>query len=89
VLEPAAFGVPVVIGPHWQMSRDAALLLERGGAVALPAAGRQPLHAQWLVWYHDPAARKKAGEAGKRLAREGRGAAERTTALVKKLIVGM
>src|SRR3989449_11475400 len=27
VLEPAAFGVPVVIGPHWQMSRDAA----RGG----------------------------------------------------------
>src|SRR2546427_12309505 len=73
VLEPAAFGVPVVMGPHWQMSRDAALLLERGGAVALPAAGRQPLHAQWLVWDHDPAAPEKAGGIGRRPAREGSG----------------
>src|SRR5439155_1497594 len=60
VLEPAVFGVPVVVGPHWQMSRDAALLIERGGAVALPADGRHPLHSQWLVWHHDPAARRKA-----------------------------
>ena len=88
VLEPAVFGVPVVVGPHWQMSRDAALLIERGGAVALPADGRHPLHSQWLVWHHDPAARRKAGAAGKRLVQEGRGAAERTTALVRKLVTG-
>ena len=88
VLEPAVFGVPVVVGPHWQMSRDAALLIERGGAVALPADGRHPLHSQWLVWHHDPAARRKAGAAGKRLVQEGRGAAERTTALVQKLVTG-
>ncbi len=88
VLEPAVFGVPVAVGPHWHMSRDAALLLDRGGAVALPADGRHPLHSQWLVWHHDPAARKKAADAGKRLVGEGRGAAERTTALVKKLVAG-
>jgi len=88
VLEPAVFGVPVAVGPHWHMSRDAALLLERGGAVALATDGRHALHSQWLVWHHDPATRKKAGDAGKRLVREGRGAAERTTELVKKLVSG-
>jgi 3-deoxy-D-manno-octulosonic-acid transferase len=88
VLEPAVFGVPVAVGPHWHMSRDAALLIERGGAVALAADGRHALHSQWLVWHHDPAARAKAGAAGKRLVKEGRGAAERTTALVKGLVQG-
>ena len=88
VLEPAVFGVPVTVGPHWHMSRDAALLLERGGAVALEADGQHPLHSQWLVWYHDPTARAKAGAAGKHLVKEGRGAAERTTRLVKDLVGG-
>src|SRR3989441_3751893 len=64
VLEPAVFGVPVIGGPHWHISRDAALLIERGGAVALPADGRQPLHAQWLGWDHDDGARGKAGKGG-------------------------
>jgi 3-deoxy-D-manno-octulosonic-acid transferase len=86
VLEPAVFGVPVAMGPHWQMSRDAHLLLERGGAVAVPADGRHPLHSQWLVWFHDPVARKKAGAVGQQVVREGRGAAERTTALVQQLV---
>src|SRR5437870_44148 len=86
VLEPAVFGVPVTIGPHWHMSRDAALLLERGGAVALEADGQRPLHSQWLVGYHYAAARTKAGAAGKQLVREGRGAAERTTELVRRLV---
>lgn len=86
VLEPAVFGVSVTVGPHWQMSRDAALLIERGGAVALGGDARHALHSQWLVWHHDAAARRKAGEAGKRLVAEGRGAADRTTALVEALV---
>ncbi|HXQ29798.1 MAG TPA: glycosyltransferase N-terminal domain-containing protein [Gemmatimonadales bacterium] len=86
VLEPAVLGVPVTVGPQWQMSRDAALLLERAAAVALPTEGRHPLHAQWLAWFHDPAGRKAAGAAGYRIVQEGRGAAARTTALVEQLV---
>jgi 3-deoxy-D-manno-octulosonic-acid transferase len=86
VLEPAVFGVPIAIGPHWQMSRDAGLLLERGGAVALPNDARHPLHSQWLVWHHDAEARRKAGAAAKAVVAEGRGASERTTALVRELV---
>ena len=86
VLEPAVFGVPITFGPHWRMSRDAALLLEKGGAVALPADARHPLHSQWLVWHHDPAARRTAGTAAKEMVAEGRGASERTTALVQGLV---
>jgi 3-deoxy-D-manno-octulosonic-acid transferase len=87
VLEPAVFGVPIAVGPHWQMSRDAGLLIERGAAAALPSDARHPLHSQWLVWHHDPAARRKAGAAGKQVVAEGRGASERTTALVRELVV--
>ena len=86
VLEPAVFGVPITVGPHWQMSRDAELLIERGAAAALPADARHPLHSQWLVWHHDPAARRKAGDAAKQVVAEGRGASERTTALVRELV---
>ena len=86
VLEPAVFGVPIAFGPHWQMSRDAALLLDQGGAIGVPSDGRHPLHSQWLVWHHDPTARKKAGKAAKQMVEDGRGASERTTALVRSLV---
>jgi 3-deoxy-D-manno-octulosonic-acid transferase len=86
VLEPAVFGVPVVIGPEWRNSRDAGLLLERGGAVALPSDGRRSLHAQWLVWHHDPIARRRAGAAARGVVLAGRGASERTTQLVRELV---
>jgi len=79
--------VPIAFGPHWRMSRDAALLLEQGGAVALPGDARHPLHSQWLVWHHDPAARRKAGKAAKQVVADGRGASERTTALVQGLVL--
>ncbi len=80
------FGVPVTVGPHWHASRDAQLLIAGEGAVALPADGRQALHSQWLVWFHDPAARRKAGAVGRQMVQAGRGAAERTTALVERLV---
>jgi 3-deoxy-D-manno-octulosonic-acid transferase len=86
VLEPAVFGVPVVVGPGWRNSRDAALLLERGGAIALPEDGRRALHSQLLVWHHDTAARRRAGAAARGVVLAGRGASERTTTLVRELV---
>ncbi len=89
VLEPAAFGVPVTVGPAWSNSRDAALLLDRGGATALPRReGARALFAQWLVWVHDRGARGRAGAAASALVREGRGASARTAALVRELVEG-
>jgi 3-deoxy-D-manno-octulosonic-acid transferase len=85
-LEPAAFGVPVCVGPGWTMSRDAGLLLQRGAAVALPADGRRALVNQWLIWLREPAARVRAGAAAAAVVREGRGAAARTAALVRGLV---
>jgi len=87
VLEPAAFGAPIAFGPGHTNSRDALLLLERGAATALPArGGARALYAQWLVWHHDAAARRRAGAAAAAVVNEGRGAAERTAALVRELV---
>ena len=88
VLEPAVFGVPITFGPRWRMSRDAALLLERGGAVALPApsGARRLLAEQWRMWRSDVTASTRAGTAAAAVVREGRGAAARTAALVIALL---
>lgn len=88
VLEPAVFGVPIAFGPLWRMSRDAALLLERGGAVALPTASgaRRRLAEQWKMWRSDIGARTRAGTAAAGVVQDGRGAAARTAALVIALL---
>lgn len=88
VLEPAVFGLPVTFGPGWRMSRDAGLLLDRKAAVALPPApdGQAALLGQLLVWHHDPGTRASIGAAGRAVVEAGRGAADRTTALVQELV---
>jgi 3-deoxy-D-manno-octulosonic-acid transferase len=80
VLEPAAFGVPVLFGPRHTGSRDAGLLLAHGGGFVVRSAGefRSRLGA-------DPAA---AGAAAKEVVRQGLGAARRSVALVDRLIPG-
>jgi 3-deoxy-D-manno-octulosonic-acid transferase len=87
VLEPAAFGVPVCVGPHWEMSRDADVLLQREAAVVLPHDGRAALVAQWLRWRDDAATRARAGAAAASVVKEGQGATARTVALVQELVV--
>ena len=77
---------PDEVGPIARTVTDAALLLDHGGAVALPGDARHPLHSQWLVWHHDPAARRSAGKAAKHVVEDGRGASERTAALVWGLV---
>ena len=88
VLEPAVWGVPISVGPRWGSSRDAGLLIGRGAALPLPVAGRAALTRQWQLWRSDPTARDRAGRAGAALVKEGAGAADRTTALVRLLVEG-
>jgi 3-deoxy-D-manno-octulosonic-acid transferase len=84
VLEPAAFGAPVLFGPQHDKSRDAELLLDRGGAVMAddaPALQRAAHH-----WLTDASARRSAGDAARQLVHDGLGAAERSLALVLELM---
>jgi hypothetical protein len=39
------------------------------------------------VWYHNAALRRAAGEAAMAVVEEGRGASERTTGLVRELVL--
>ena len=86
VLEPAVFGVPICVGPRWEMSRDVAALIRRAAAIALPGNGRAVLGAQWLRWRDDATARARAGATAAAVVMEGQGATARTVALVRELV---
>lgn len=84
VLEPAAFGAPVIFGPRHTGSRDAGLLLERQAAHVVHTG---PEVAAILEhWLFDPAERRRAGEGARELVRAGTGAARRSLDLVTRLL---
>lgn len=84
VIEPAAFGAPVIFGPRHSASRDAALLLECGGAFS--ASSTDEIATRALALFADPAARRASGNRARALVENGLGAAERSAALVEKLL---
>lgn len=86
VLEPASFGVATLFGPRHQGSRDARLLLDADGAVALENVREAEVTLEsWAR--HDPDW-SLAGEAARRVVHAGLGAAERSWALVMELMGG-
>lgn len=84
VLEPAAFGAPVLFGPQHHNSRDAALLSQRGGGAAV--SNEADLARRIRAWIVDIAARREAGNYARALVRSGLGAAERSFELVNRLL---
>jgi 3-deoxy-D-manno-octulosonic-acid transferase len=87
VLEPAAWSIPVVFGPRWSNSRDAALLLEHGAAVALPARiAVETLEQQWRTWMADDSGRRAQGRQARSVVERGLGASERTAEMLIQLI---
>lgn len=84
VLEPAAFGTPVVFGPRHENSRDAALLAQRGGGAAVSTEA--DLARRLRAWTLDTRARREAGDYARALVRSGVGAAERSFELVDRLL---
>jgi 3-deoxy-D-manno-octulosonic-acid transferase len=84
-IEPAAYGLPVVVGPAWRGAADAASLVASGGAVPLPprdAAGA--LARTWLRWLTDEQERQRAGLAARGALHEG--AAVKTVCALLRLL---
>jgi len=85
VLEPAAFGAPVLFGPQHQKSRDAAILLEAGGAAfATDSVG---IERQLRSWLTNGTARGDAGARARNAVEKGTGAAERSLKIVERLML--
>lgn len=84
VLEPAAFGVPVVFGPRFAGSRDAGLLLDERAAAS--ARDRSSLATALTIPLAERDTRRAAGEAARRVVQSGLGAADRSTELVERLL---
>ncbi|HEY7635144.1 MAG TPA: glycosyltransferase N-terminal domain-containing protein [Gemmatimonadales bacterium] len=90
VLEPAAWGVPVVFGPRWQNSRDAGLLLQTGAAEALEELHRrkaaESLAQIWEGWLASDARRSIQGRRARQVVEGGLGGARRSAELLQELI---
>jgi 3-deoxy-D-manno-octulosonic-acid transferase len=84
VLEPAAFGAPVLFGPRYGNSADAGALLAAGGGAA--AQDERALAATLLRWLGDRPERDRAGQRAVRLVESGLGAAERSSDLILELL---
>lgn len=84
VIEPAAFGAPVIFGPRHQMSRDAGLLLRSGGAMSV--SDERTLVTTMSRWLKDDSKRREAGASARALVSEGVGAADRAYELVARLL---
>jgi len=84
VVEPAAFGVPVVFGPQHAKSREASLLLAARGAASVNDI--ESMVEALRIAFTEPDARSNAGRAARRVVEEGRGAAEQSAALVSQLL---
>ncbi|HEY0018843.1 MAG TPA: glycosyltransferase N-terminal domain-containing protein [Longimicrobium sp.] len=81
VLEPAAFGVPVLFGPRHANAREAAALIAAGGAFEW---GEDESTLRTLV--AGPARARTAGDAARRYVEAGLGAAERGADVIERLL---
>jgi 3-deoxy-D-manno-octulosonic-acid transferase len=84
VLEPAAFGAPVLFGPRHTGSRDAKLLLDADAA--LSPTDTAAVESALEGWMSHPDEATVAGEAARTVVHAGLGAARRSYALVAELM---
>jgi 3-deoxy-D-manno-octulosonic-acid transferase len=84
VIEPAAFGIPVVFGPGHTMSREAGELLRADGARAVATTGE--LTTVLTRWLTDPESRRDAGQHASAVVARELGATARSVALLEQLV---
>jgi 3-deoxy-D-manno-octulosonic-acid transferase len=90
VLEPAAWGVPIIAGPDARANPEAQSLEQAGALVSLPERGAADvLQACWQGWLTEPTRRVEAGTAARRTLERGTGAADRSAELVEGLVGGV
>lgn len=86
VIEPAAYGLPVMFGPGHQMSREAGLLLAVGGA---RSGDRAVIEAAALDWLGSQEQRERAGASARNVVISELGATERSVNLLMALLPGV
>lgn len=85
VIEPAAYGVPVIVGPHWKRFADAQSMVENGGVVALGTGDPiESLKRELVRLIEDPGYRWHRGLSARRTLL--RGAADRAAAIVLRYL---
>ena len=84
LLEPAAFGAPVLFGPMHTDNRDARLLIAGGGAMRCPSSG--DISARLLAWFTNHKVRERASHAARRVVEAELGGADRSAELVEALL---
>lgn len=83
ILEPAALGVPILFGPHmFNFLLISQMMLETGAGVQVESI--EQLASRVTDWLGDASVRADAGERGRRLVAENRGAMDRLYALIEK-----
>ena len=84
LLEPAAYGSPVIVGPRHEDNRDARLLIAAGGAFR--CADANAIESRIRRWLDAPVSLSQARAAAREVVRGGVGAAERSVELVETLM---
>jgi len=87
LLEASAMGKPAIFGPHmFNFQEISQMALERGAAVQIPSAAQlAPVAADFLG---NANRRDRAGEAGRKMVEENRGALVKTLELIQKFLPG-
>ncbi|WP_444928744.1 lipid IV(A) 3-deoxy-D-manno-octulosonic acid transferase [Microbulbifer sp. SSSA002] len=86
MIEPAAWGVPVISGPHLHNFATVSHLLQEAGAMAV-VDGSESMASQVQVWLEDVGQRKAAGKRGQQVAAENSGALQRLMGEVESLVL--
>ena len=85
LLEPAALGKPVVFGPHmFNFAEISDMFLERGAGIQVNDSGE--LVEVFLKLFEDPGLRDRYGSAGEKLVAQNRGALDRVTRIVARVV---
>lgn len=84
ILEPAQYGVAIVVGPHTFNFREIVSIFENGGALRVVDAAQ--LGATWLALLNNPEERKQLGLRARELFAQHAGATDRSVHALRPLL---